>query len=163
MLTRLFKLSDEVKTAAFGKQLAHTLTQQYMVRTSKLQVHLCGELGAGKTTLVRALLRALGFTGTVRSPSYTLVESYLINRPIHTPFYLYHFDLYRFTEPSEWVDAGFCEYLSACACCLIEWPEKAIDLLGTPDLVLTIEMLGAQRRLLAHALSQAGKELIAKC
>src|SRR3979490_1483010 len=90
-------------------------------------LHLRGELGTGKTTVVRGLLRGLGFTGRVKSPSYTLVEPYSISR-----LNLYHFDFYRFKDRSEWLSSGFREYFNADSVCLVEWPERAGTLLAPP-------------------------------
>jgi tRNA threonylcarbamoyladenosine biosynthesis protein TsaE len=90
-------------------------------------VWLDGDLGAGKTTLVRALLRACGHTGPVKSPTYTLVEIYVISR-----IYWYHFDFYRFNFPEEFLDAGLGEYFRDDAVCLVEWPEKAVGYLPQP-------------------------------
>jgi tRNA threonylcarbamoyladenosine biosynthesis protein TsaE len=95
-------------------------------------IYLRGELGAGKTTFVRALLRALGFVGPVKSPTYTLVEVYAVSR-----LNLYHFDFYRLKDPNEWHEAGFRDSVSAQAISLIEWPEKALGAsvaLPPPDL-----------------------------
>ena len=89
-----------------------------------MSVHLRGDLGSGKTTLARGLLRGLGYAGRVKSPTYTLVELYIDSR-----LNLYHFDFYRFHDPSEWHDAGFREYFNERSICLVEWPEKAAGLL----------------------------------
>src|SRR5688572_19776887 len=87
-------------------------------------LHLRGELGAGKTTVVRGLLRALGYGGRVKSPTYTLVEPYAISK-----LHLYHFDFYRFKDRTEWLSSGFREYFNDAALCLVEWPERAGGLL----------------------------------
>src|SRR5690606_367478 len=87
-------------------------------------IFLQGPLGAGKTTLVRGFFRALGYQGTIKSPTYTLVESYLIN---NQPYF--HFDLYRLAHPHELFDIGFEDYLQINSICLIEWPEKAKEIL----------------------------------
>jgi tRNA threonylcarbamoyladenosine biosynthesis protein TsaE len=99
-------LPDETATASFGRRLASLLAPGMVV-------WLDGDLGAGKTTLVRALLRALQSCGPVRSPTYTLVEIYVISR-----IYWYHFDFYRFNFPEEFLDAGLAEYFRDDAVCL---------------------------------------------
>ena len=96
-----------------------------------LVLHLRGELGAGKTTLVRGLLRALGHPGRVKSPTYTLVEPYSDLR-----LNLYHFDFYRFKDRSEWLSSGFREYFNAESLCIVEWPERVGDLIAAPDLAI---------------------------
>ncbi|MCX8566247.1 MAG: tRNA threonylcarbamoyladenosine biosynthesis protein TsaE [Glomeribacter sp. 1016415] len=176
LLERSFELPDEAATAKFGASFAHALMTLYTTDFPGLQVHLYGELGMGKTALVRATLRALGYTGRVRSPTYTLVEPYtlevaklaadssqIIQSNVDLPLNIFHFDLYRFAHPTEWVDAGFREYFNLRALYLIEWPQQAGDLLGAPDLEFTLELAGAGRRLLIRALSHTGKECLARC
>jgi tRNA threonylcarbamoyladenosine biosynthesis protein TsaE len=128
-----------------------------------MQVHLVGDLGAGKTTLVRAMLRALGHTQRVRSPTYTLVEPYTIENVDGAPLSIYHFDLYRFADPAEWEDAGFREYFGTGALCLVEWPQRAGDVLGIPDLQINLEVQGEGRKLTVRAYSETGKECVARC
>ena len=119
-------LKDEAETRELGAAIATLLPVGGIV-------FLHGDLGAGKTTLVRGLLRSLGFTGTVKSPTYTLVEPYRINdRDI------YHFDLYRLGDPEELEYLGIRDYLRKDALCLIEWPEKAGDFIGKVDLSITL-------------------------
>ena len=108
-----FHLADEAATLAFGNALAVNLR-------APLMIFLHGDLGAGKTTLSRGILRGLGFTGRVKSPTYTLLELYVISG-----LNLYHFDFYRITDPDEWHEAGFRDLMNQQAICLIEWPEKA--------------------------------------
>jgi tRNA threonylcarbamoyladenosine biosynthesis protein TsaE len=96
-------------------------------------VTLSGDLGAGKTTLARGCLRGLGWPGPVKSPSYTLVEHYPLSS-----LYFYHFDFYRFTDPSEWETAGLADCFRSDAVCMIEWPERVAGLLPPPDLALTL-------------------------
>lgn len=167
---RLFTLPNEEATEKFGRCFARALRASYIDHApadgrglSSLQIHLMGELGAGKTALTRATLRALGHTGRVRSPTYTLVEPYtlmLSGKALN----VYHFDLYRFSDPTEWADAGFREYFNEHALCLIEWPQQAGALLGTPDLALTLEVIPeGGRRLTAHAFSEIGKECLNQC
>jgi len=137
-------LRDEAATARLGAKLAGALAPG-------LRIHLRGNLGAGKTTLVRALLRALGFQGRVKSPSYALVELYAISR-----LNLYHFDFFRFRDPQEWSDAGFREYFFGDAVCLVEWPEKAGDLLPPPDLEILLAVAGTGRVASLVAYTEAG-------
>ncbi|GJH37360.1 tRNA (adenosine(37)-N6)-threonylcarbamoyltransferase complex ATPase subunit type 1 TsaE [Paraburkholderia hospita] len=169
LLERQFALADEAATMAFGERFAHAIdgVRSEVDATGHhafngLQVQLHGDLGAGKTTLVRATLRALGHAGRVRSPTYTLVEPYAVERP-DGELELYHFDLYRFTDPAEWADAGFREYFDSGAICLVEWPERAGSLLGVPDLVFSLDVDGDGRTLIARAYSEPGKACLERC
>ena len=119
-------LADEQATLKLGAHLAGFLRPG-------LTIFLVGDLGAGKTTLVRGLLRGLGFEGRVKSPTYTLVESYSVSS-----LYLYHFDLYRFKHEQEWLDAGFNELFNAQNICLVEWPERAMNLLPRADVEISL-------------------------
>ena len=143
-------LATESDTTAFGAQLA-PLMQGGMV------ICLSGELGAGKTTLVRGLLRAMGISGRVKSPTYTLVEPYVVSK-----LYLYHFDFYRFSRSDEWVDAGFREYFNRDSVCLVEWPEKAGGQLPAPDLGIVMEVNGNGRRITVSADTEAGENCLAR-
>jgi len=127
-------LSDEAATLAVGAALAESVSQGV--------VFLVGELGAGKTTLVRGWLQALGHQGHVKSPTYTLVEPYLLSERE-----VFHFDLYRLANPEEVEDFGLRDYLSAQALCLIEWPSQAQGMLPAPDLCLTLAHADQGRRL----------------
>ena len=98
-------------------------------------VALDGDLGAGKTTLVRNLLQALGVEGRIKSPTYTIMETYAL---AHSPLQVAHFDFYRFNDPMEWEDAGFRDVFAATGLKLVEWPEKALGLLPQPDLLVRI-------------------------
>jgi len=119
-------LPDEAATLRLGEALAAGAEAGSL---RGLVLHLRGELGAGKTTVVRGLLRALGYPGRVKSPTYTLVEPYSLLR-----LHLYHFDFYRFKDRSEWLSSGFREYFNPESLCIVEWPERAGDLLAPPDL-----------------------------
>lgn len=124
-------LVDEAATLNFGAVLAKAIQPN-------LTIYLQGDLGAGKTTLVRGLLHALGYVGKVKSPTYTLVESYQVKSNVKSNLTLYHFDLYRFNDDEEWEEAGFRDYFNAESVCLIEWPEKAQNCLPTPDINITL-------------------------
>ena len=137
-------LPDEAATRAQGARLARVIEPG-------LLVYLHGDLGSGKTTLARGLLRGLGYQGRVKSPTYTLVELYTFSR-----LNLYHFDFYRFRDPKEWRDAGFPEYFSGASVCLVEWPEKAAGLLPVADLEIAFEFAGDGRDLEIRAGTESG-------
>lgn len=118
------QLPDAAATEALAAQWAPHLG-------APLVVYLYGDLGAGKTTFVRALLRALGFTGAVKSPTYSLVETYALPELV-----LNHFDLYRFGSPEEWLDGGFDEMIHEGSIALIEWPQMGAGALPPPDVAL---------------------------
>lgn len=124
----IFHLPDEAATQKLGQALVPVI-QPGMV------INLHGDLGAGKTTLIRALLQTMGVEGKIKSPTYTLVEVYTVSS-----LNLYHFDFYRFNDPEEWEDAGFREYFNADTVCLVEWPEKAGDLLPLPDILISLQI-----------------------
>jgi len=126
---------------------------RHCLRGSRIFVQ--GPLGAGKTTLIRGFLRALGFEGTVKSPTYTLVEPYFLEKQT-----VYHFDFYRITSPSELESIGIRDYFDPSSICLVEWSEKAGTRLGTADLQIIITLCDQGRRVELQALSQAGKELL---
>jgi len=145
-----FSLPDEAATLALGGRLGRALE-------AGLSIWLQGDLGAGKTTLTRGVLRELGFAGRVKSPTYTLVELYSLSR-----FNLYHFDLYRFTDQDEWEDAGFREYFNPASVCLVEWPDKAGGRLPQPDLLVRFAIPDAGRSVWIEGLTEAGKSCIAR-
>ena len=120
-----------------------------------LVIYLSGELGAGKTTFARGLLRGLGYDGRVKSPSFTLVEPYELSR-----LYLYHFDFYRFTDPRELGEAGFREHFNPGTVCLVEWPERAAGVVPAADLRITLQVTGAGRQLEIVAETEAGKRCL---
>lgn len=127
-----------------------------------MQVQLSGPLGAGKTTLVRHWLRALGVAGRIKSPTYTVLEPYTVALGAGAPLEVSHFDLYRFAHPREWDDAGFGEVLAAPGLKLVEWPEKGEGALPTPDVRLTLlPAAGDTRELHCQAPTQAGHGFMA--
>ena len=131
-------LPDEEATVAFGRELAAWLYAEEG-GAGKALVYLHGELGAGKTTLVRGILRALGHHGAVKSPTYTLLEPYDAQA-------LYHFDLYRIADPQELDFIGMDELLSADAVKVVEWPERGTPGLPPADVDIHLEVDGDGRR-----------------
>jgi tRNA threonylcarbamoyladenosine biosynthesis protein TsaE len=119
--------SDEAATQAFAAQLTR------LPGLSNAFVTLHGDLGAGKTTLTRHLLQALGVAGRIKSPTYTIVESYDT-----ATFAAWHFDFYRFNDPQEWEDAGFRDIFASPGLKLAEWPQKAEGLLPAADLDIAL-------------------------
>lgn len=146
-------LPNEAATLSFAAQLASVIVPN-------LTIYLHGDLGAGKTTLVRGLLQALGYVGKVKSPTYTLVESYDVDTNENYKFTLYHFDLYRFNDDEEWEEAGFRDYFNAYSVCIIEWPEKAQQVLPAPDMDVYLAIDGAGRNIKIVANSDLGKQCL---
>jgi len=119
-------------------------------------IELRGDLGTGKTTLVRHLLRALGVQGRIKSPTYAVVEPYEL-----PGLALWHFDFYRFNDPHEWEDAGFRDIFASPGLKLAEWPDKAAACLPVADLVLELTMLDDDaRQVRLTAQTGTGRELI---
>jgi tRNA threonylcarbamoyladenosine biosynthesis protein TsaE len=138
-------IEDESATLALGAAVAAVLEPGIVL-------YLHGDLGAGKTTLMRGCLLALGCREKVKSPSYTLVELYSLSR-----LDFYHFDFYRFKSPEEWDATGFAEYFHAAAVCAVEWPEKAGARLPAPDLRIRLEFAAPGRRYEVTAASRQGE------
>lgn len=130
----ILDLPDEAATTALGAAIARVLRPG-------LKVYLSGDLGSGKTALTRAVLRGCGVTGRVKSPSYSLVEPYKLSS-----LYFYHFDFYRFADPSEWLDAGLREHFDDRSVVFLEWPEKGAGVLPPPDWQVELEVLSDERR-----------------
>jgi tRNA threonylcarbamoyladenosine biosynthesis protein TsaE len=147
-MPRHLNLPDEAATLRLGRALARGMAPGQVV-------HLRGELGAGKTTVARGLLRALGYAGRVKSPTYTLVELYELSS-----LNLYHFDFYRFKDEEEWLSSGFRDYFNPRSVCLVAWPERAGGLLPPPDLDLHLELDGEARSASFEAHSEAGLALL---
>lgn len=144
-----FFLADEAATLAFGARLAAALSGAELV-------FLRGELGAGKTTLSRGLLRGLGHTGSVKSPTFTLVEPY----ELPSGQQIFHFDLYRLGDADELEYIGIDDYLDRRQLCLVEWPEKGEDSLPVSDLTLHLTLSGDGRQVDVEANSTHGERII---
>lgn len=139
-------LADEAATLDLGAAWSSRLN-------APLVIYLEGDLGAGKTTLTRGILRGLGHQGAVKSPTYAIVESYPLE-----PFTLHHFDLYRFTTPEEWEDAGLDELFAANSVCLIEWPQQGGEFTPPADITATLTHDGDGRKCLLTAHTERGRE-----
>jgi tRNA threonylcarbamoyladenosine biosynthesis protein TsaE len=139
------KLPDAQATERLGAALAPAIGPGRVL-------HLTGELGTGKTTLVRGLLRALGFTGRVKSPTYAWVEPYELSR-----LHLYHFDFFRFDDRSEWLSSGLRDYFGPHSACIVEWPERLGTVLPPPDLAILLSHEGAARRARVEGRTPAGR------
>lgn len=150
------ELSTPQHTDEFGALLARCALQyRNRIIDSGLNIRLEGNLGAGKTSMARAMLRALGVEGRIKSPTFTLLETYPIDESIE----VFHFDFYRFESPEEFLDAGFRDHFAATHITLVEWSEKAGDCLPATDLTLILEPSGDGRTLTLIAGSNLGSEL----
>ena len=129
----LLKLEKE--TTQLAKEFAECCP-----KNKRLIIFLNGELGAGKTFFVRALVKSLGYPGLVKSPTYTLMETYEI-----ADYTIYHLDLYRLQSANEILDMGLYDEFEHAAIWLIEWPERAVNFLPKPDIVCHIDLIGTNR------------------
>lgn len=143
-------LEEEVDTIEFGYKLASLISPPFTL-------YLTGNLGAGKTTMTRGIIQQMGHKGAVKSPTYTLVEPYELEK--HT---VYHFDLYRLADPEELEYMGIRDYFNDKSICIIEWPNRGLGLLPGADLELNLVYEGLSRILHIHANSTKGKDLLAK-
>ncbi len=143
-----FPLADAQATVAFGGQLAQVITNGAVI-------YLHGDLGAGKTTFSRGVVQGFGHTGKVKSPTYTLVEVYELAQQS-----IYHFDLYRLSDPEELEFMGIRDYFSSHAICLVEWPEKGQGMLPPADVEIVLEYQSDARLVKLFAHSQRGQQII---
>lgn len=160
-LSQVWTCATEDDTALLGQRMAAALHDDAAL--ADVLITLRGDLGAGKTTFVRHLLRALGVHGRIKSPTYALVEPYELPAMGGWPGPLpaWHADLYRFDEPREWEDAGLRELFTGAGLKLVEWPDKAGPLLPMPDLDLQFELdTDDTRRLVLTARSDRGRRLL---
>lgn len=137
-------LSNEKNTLDLGENISAHLAEGFLI-------FLKGDLGAGKTTLARGLIKGLGYVGSVKSPTYSLIEQYEFNA-----FTLNHFDLYRFINPNEWLASGFQEYINSYDVTLIEWPEKSAELLPKPDLEIELAYKNESRIAYINSFTEKG-------
>ncbi|MBQ9274546.1 MAG: tRNA (adenosine(37)-N6)-threonylcarbamoyltransferase complex ATPase subunit type 1 TsaE [Succinivibrio sp.] len=140
-------LENEAKTLALGAALGKSLSPLCLKLGRALLIELRGELGAGKTTLARGLLRALGYAQAVKSPTYALVEPYELSG--HE---IYHFDLYRLRDPDELEYLGVRDYFARPALCLVEWLEQAQGRLPPPDVVVALSYITSGREAMVQSL-----------
>ncbi|WP_420599194.1 tRNA (adenosine(37)-N6)-threonylcarbamoyltransferase complex ATPase subunit type 1 TsaE [Neptuniibacter sp.] len=143
-------LPDEQAMVEFGHKIA-------AATAGKGVIFLLGDLGMGKTTLSRGVLRGCGHQGSVKSPTYTLVEPYEVGDQR-----IYHFDLYRLADPEELEFLGIRDYFDEQALCLVEWPEKGRGMLPEPDLIVQIELDGLGRSLSLVPKTEYGRQLADK-
>lgn len=148
-MAKLQLLVDESEMSQLGTNLANTLYAPCFIG-------FVGELGAGKTTLIRAIIQSVGYDGRVKSPTYGIVETYELDNMI-----VHHFDLYRVNSSKELDEIGFYEYFED-AICLIEWPEKGGDRVPLADLECQLGVVGDKRQITMHANTKKGVAIISE-
>ena len=149
---------DAEETGKLASDIATRCVQQTII-------YLHGDLGAGKTTFCQGFIRSLGYSGRVKSPTYTLVEPYSFDNSViadkdNGKRDIFHFDLYRLADPEELEFIGIRDYFDTNAICLIEWPQKGQGLLAPADLEISIEFIGTERRFTIQGQSQYGVQLV---
>ena len=155
MIVKSIVWPNEDATQAFAQALAQ------QAALANAQIELRGELGAGKTTFVRHLLKALGVHGRIKSPTYAVVEPYELASNSNPVSHIWHFDFYRFNDPDEWEDAGFRDIFASPGLKLVEWPDKAGKYLPQADLKLAIDVNDDNsRRVTLTASTDVGAKLL---
>lgn len=141
-------LTSDTDTVHWGEKVGRVLAGRGIV-------YLYGELGAGKTTFSRGILRSYGYSGSVKSPTYTIIEPYELASAC-----IFHFDLYRLTHADEWHNLGVEAYFSGQAICLVEWPQRAAEYLPPGDLAITLVYAQEGRKIGIEALSDYGRKIV---
>ena len=144
----IIPLKNETETTEIGAKVASYLKGGEII-------YLKGELGTGKTTFVRGALHKLGFTGSVKSPTFTIVEPYSIDSHV-----IYHFDLYRLDDPEELESLGIRDYCDGQSICFFEWPEKGGDFLPDADILISLSYQNEGRALEISTFSEIGDSII---
>ncbi|GAA5314969.1 MAG: tRNA (adenosine(37)-N6)-threonylcarbamoyltransferase complex ATPase subunit type 1 TsaE [Candidatus Pelagadaptatus aseana] len=151
-MSKEFYLADEEQTVAFGRNLGEACRAQGQGGV----IFMLGDLGAGKTTTTRGVLRAYGHEGAVKSPTYTLVEPYELAQDA----WVYHFDLYRLGEPEELEYMGIRDYFDAGNLCLVEWPNRGEGYLPQADLLVNLSVSAPGRKVSVTAQTDLGQQLL---
>ncbi len=144
----ILDLADEAATVEMGNRIASVIRDGAVL-------FLHGDLGAGKTTLSRGIVQALGHSGKVKSPTYTLVEPYELE-----DVSIYHFDLYRLGSPEELEFMGIRDYFAEQTICIVEWPERGSGFIPEPDLAITMRYKDEARQIELNAKSERGNKLV---
>lgn len=151
-----FHFPNEEQMLKFGQLFAQSM-QHYLNQAPEnaLTIYLNGELGAGKTTLTRSIVRAFGHTGNVKSPTYTLVEEYQL-----TPYSVYHFDLYRLSDPEELEFMGIRDYFRPQTVCLLEWASRGKGMIPEADIIIQIDYAEEGRNITLLPQTSVGTQLL---
>lgn len=152
---KIIFLASEQETILLGNHIAQQCRTYLQTHNEAVIIYLIGDLGAGKTTFSRGFLQAIGHKGNVKSPTYTLVEPYQFD-----DFSVYHFDLYRLSDPEELEFIGIRDYLQSRCICLVEWPQQAAGFLPSADIEITLSYLDQQRQAAVRPLTDKGQLIL---